>query len=57
MGSGTTAVTCQKLDRKFIGYDDKEKWVNLSYKRLGKFDKSYYDELPEEEKPKQKQLF
>lgn len=57
MGSGTTAIACKKLNRNFIGYDDKSKWVNLAYKRLGKIDKSYYNELPKKERPKRKQLF
>ena len=57
IGSGTTAVACLKTDRKFIGFELEEKYYHIALKRIGKFDKSYYDELPEEEKPKQKQLF
>jgi len=56
-GSGTVLKQAKILNRNWIGIDIAEKYVNLSYKRLGKLDKSYYDELPEEEKPKQKQLF
>ena len=57
IGSGTTALACLKTDRKFIGFELEEKYYNIALKRIGKFDKSYYDELPEEEKPKQGQLF
>ena len=57
MGSGTTAIACLKTDRKFIGFEREVEYYNIALKRIGKFDKSYYDELPEEEKPKQKQLF
>ena len=57
MGSGTTAVACLKTNRKFIGFEKEEKYYNISLKRIGKFDKSYYNELPESERPAQKQLF
>lgn len=35
MGSGTTAVACQKLNRKFIGIDIMEEYVELTKLRLG----------------------
>ena len=57
MGSGTTAVACLLTNRNFIGFELEEKYYNIALKRIGKLDKSYYDELPEEEKPKQGQLF
>ena len=57
IGSGTTAVACLKTNRQFIGFEKEEEYYNIALKRIGKFDKSYYDELPEENKPKQKQLF
>ena len=57
IGSGTTAVACLKTNRKFIGFEKEEKYYSIALKRIGKFDKSYYNELPKEEKPKQKQLF
>jgi len=57
MGSGTTAVSCLKNNRQFIGYEIKEEYYYESLTRIGKFDKSYYEQLPEEEKPKQQQLF
>ena len=57
MGSGTTAVACMKTDRKFIGFEQEEKYYNITLKRLGKFDKKYIDKLPESEKPKQTQIF
>lgn len=34
MGSGTTAVVCKKLDRKFIGIEQNPQYVAWSYKRL-----------------------
>lgn len=36
MGSGTTAVVCQKLDRNFIGSEIHKEYVELSYSRLVK---------------------
>jgi len=57
MGSGTTAIVALKHNRKFIGFEKEEKYYHIALKRIGKFDKSYYQQLPEEEKPKQKQLF
>ena len=57
MGSGTTAVACLKNNREFIGFEKEEKYYNIALKRIGKFDKSYYKELPESERPAQKQLF
>ena len=57
IGSGTTAIACLKTNRKFIGFEKEEKYYNIALKRIGKIDKSYYNELPEEEKPKQAQLF
>ena len=57
MGSGTTAKMSELLNRKWIGFEISQEYVNIAYKRVGKFDKSYYDELPKEEKPKQTQLF
>ena len=57
IGSGTTAVGALLEKRKFIGIEKKMEYVNLTYKRIGKLDKAYYEKLPEKEKPKQKQLF
>jgi|AntDeeMetagen681_2_1112603.scaffolds.fasta_scaffold16172_2 site-specific DNA-methyltransferase (adenine-specific) len=57
MGSGTTAIACLSTNRKFIGFEIEEKYYNIALKRIGKFDKKYYEELPEEEKPNQTQLF
>ena len=34
-----------------------EEYYNIALKRIGKLDKKYYEQLPEEEKPKQTQLF
>ena len=57
IGSGTTAVACLKTERKFIGFEKEEKYYNIALKRIGKCDKKYYKQLPEEEKPKQLQMF
>ena len=57
IGSGTTAVACLKTDRKFIGFELEKKYYNIALKRIGKFDKKYYKQLPKEEKPKQLQMF
>jgi len=57
IGSGTTAVACLKTDRKFIGFEQEEEYYNIALKRIGKFDKEYYEELPEEEQPAQLQMF
>ena len=34
IGSGTTAVACKQLNRKFIGCDIKQKYVDIANKRL-----------------------
>jgi len=34
IGSGTTAVVCKKLNRKFIGFDNKEKFITIAQKRI-----------------------
>ena len=57
IGSGTTALACLNQKRKFIGFEKEKEFYNIALKRLGKFDKSYYKELPESESPAQKQLF
>jgi len=56
IGSGTTALACLKNDRKFIGFERDENYYKMSLKRIGKFDKSYYNQLSEEDRPKQQQL-
>ena len=57
IGSGTTAVACLSTNRKFIGFEKEEKYYNKALKRIGKFDKKYYEQLPEKEKPAKLQLF
>ena len=57
IGSGTTAVACLRTHRKFIGFEKEEEYYNIALKRIGKFDKKYYKQLPKEEQPKQTQLF
>ena len=56
-GSGTTVKMAELLNREWIGYELSEKYINIAYKRLGKLDKIYYNQLPEEERPAQQQLF
>lgn len=34
MGSGTTGVAALKLNRKFIGIEQDNKWFNVSERRL-----------------------
>lgn len=34
MGSGTTAVSALKSNRKFVGYDISEEYINLANKRI-----------------------
>ena len=34
IGSGTTAVACKKLNRRFIGFEISEKYCNIARKRL-----------------------
>ena len=57
IGSGTTAVCASMLNRNFIGYEILDKYYNTALRRLGRLDKNYYKELPEEERPKELQLF
>ena len=56
-GVGTTFIPAVKRNINFIGIELDKKHINTAYQRLGKFDKNYYNELHEEEKPKQTQLF
>lgn len=37
MGSGTTAIAAVKLQRKFVGYDISEEYIELAKKRLSSF--------------------
>jgi site-specific DNA-methyltransferase (adenine-specific) len=37
MGSGTTAVAAIKSDRKFVGYDISQEYIDLAEKRLKPF--------------------
>lgn len=39
IGSGTTAVACKRLNRKFIGFEISQKYVDLANKRLQKHKK------------------
>ena len=62
IGSGTTGVACLRTDRNFIGFEwcpnePHDKYYNIALKRIGKFDKKYYEQLPEKEKPAKLQLF
>ena len=57
IGSGSTAVACLKTNRKFIGFEKEKEYYHIALKRIGKFNKEYYNELPSEKRPKQRQLF
>lgn len=35
MGSGSTGVACKELNRRFIGIDNKEEYVDIAKERLG----------------------
>lgn len=57
MGSGTTAIASQLLEREFIGSElDNSKWKK-AIKRIGKLNKDYYNMLPKDEQPAQLQMF
>jgi len=34
MGSGTTAISALKSERKFVGYDISEEYINLAHNRI-----------------------
>ena len=34
IGSGTTAVACKELNRRFIGFETENKWIDIANKRL-----------------------
>jgi site-specific DNA-methyltransferase (adenine-specific) len=38
MGSGTTAIACRELNRKFIGMEKEQKYVDMANERLKEFD-------------------
>jgi len=57
MGSGSTAIASLINKRRFIGFEVNKKYFNITNRRLGKIDKSFFEFLPEDEKPKQKSLF
>ena len=38
IGSGTTAVACKKLNRRFIGFEISKEYVDIANKRLKKYD-------------------
>ena len=37
MGSGTTAVACKVLNRKFIGFELNQEYIDISNKRLKEY--------------------
>jgi len=43
IGSGTTAVACKQLNRKFIGFELEKKYVDIANKRLKQTPKSLFD--------------
>ena len=40
LGSGTTAIACVKLNRKFIGIEKEEEYVKIAQKRIMFWEKS-----------------
>lgn len=42
MGSGTTAEACMKMGRKFLGFEINEDYVNLSNKRVEKYNNNLF---------------
>jgi site-specific DNA-methyltransferase (adenine-specific) len=37
MGSGTTAIACEKLNRKWIGTEISKKYFDIAEKRISKY--------------------
>ncbi|MFH1613037.1 MAG: DNA methyltransferase, partial [bacterium] len=37
MGSGTTAIAALKSDRKYVGYDISQEYIDLAEKRIKPF--------------------
>ena len=57
LGRGTLAISCLKNNRNYIAFEIEKKWYYESIKNIGKFNKKYYEQLPDEEKPAKLQLF
>jgi DNA modification methylase len=58
IGSGTTAIAALNHNRKFIGIENKEKYVKLANKRLVNHGYTDYNKhLPEEDQTKEEGLF
>ena len=57
MGSGTTAIAAKISNKNFIGFETKEEYVDLAYKKLGNIDEKYYKYISQNKKPKQQKLF
>jgi DNA modification methylase len=45
LGSGTTAVACKKLNRKYIGIEKEEKYYKISLNRIEDFDGPLFKEI------------
>ena len=45
MGSGTTAIACEKTDRQWIGFELDETYVSLANKRLKKHQQEKYKQV------------
>jgi site-specific DNA-methyltransferase (adenine-specific)/modification methylase len=43
MGSGTTAIAAEKMNRRWIGIDTEQKYIELANKRLEEFGKKFND--------------
>jgi len=54
MGSGTTAISALKSERKFVGYDISEEYINLAHNRIRPYlsqIKFYFESVKMEEEP------
>ncbi len=55
IGSGSTAVACQRLNRQFIGFDINPEYVTIAKSRLSST--SLYEKTPQEAQPQQYSMF
>ena len=60
MGSGTTAVACKELGRRFMGVEINKQYINIANKRLKAFKpirKKDKEEKSQQPVSEQKELF
>ena len=56
VGVGWVALASKILNRDFICWEINEEYYKWCYRRLGRIDSEYYNQLSEEDRPKQQQL-